>query len=159
MEIVLWVIAFVLIIIGISGVLLPALPGVPLAFVGFLLGAWIDKFQKVGWLAILILAFMMVLSMSLDFLTTLFGAKKMGASSLAAMGAMAGTVVGLFFGIAGIFIGPFVGAALGEFFAKRDLMQAGKVGIGTWIGIIVGTALKLALVFLMLGVFVTAYFF
>lgn len=159
MEIVLWVIAFVLIIIGISGVLLPALPGVPVAFVGFLLGAWIDKFQKVGWLAILILAFMMVLSMSLDFLTTLFGAKKMGASSLAAMGAMAGTVVGLFFGIAGIFIGPFVGAALGEFFAKRDLMQAGKVGIGTWIGIIVGTALKLALVFLMLGVFVTAYFF
>jgi len=158
MDILLWILSSALIALGILGVILPALPGIPVAFAGFVIGAWIDKFQKVGWATLIALAFLLVLSLLIDFLTATFGAKKMGASSLAVIGAVTGTAAGLFFGIAGIFLGPFLGAVIGELIAKKNLIQAGKAGLGTWLGIIAGTAFKLAIGFVMLGIFVTAYF-
>ena len=57
-------------------------------------------------------------------------------------------------GIVGILVMPLVGAFIGEFWAKRDLLHAGRVGIATWIGMIVGTAVKVALAFMMLGILV-----
>ena len=51
---------------------------------------------------------------------------------------------------------PLLGAAIGEYIAQRDLRRAGKVGIATWLGLLVGTALKVAIVFTMVGVFVVA---
>ncbi len=154
-----WVLVLIFVLIGISGVVLPAIPGIPVAFFGFLIGAWIDGFEKVGLLSVVVLALLTILSVILDFLVGALGAKKLGASWWAVIGAMIGTVVGIFFGIVGLLLGPFVGAVIGEFLSNRDLLQAGKVGVGTWIGMVIGVAVKLAIMFAMIGVFVLAYFF
>ena len=80
------------------------------------------------------------------------------------MGAVLGTVGGLFLVPIGLFGGPFVGALLGELWHLRKvdrdgLGQAAKVGIGTWIGIVLGVALKLALAFAMIALFLLAWHF
>lgn len=159
MDIFWWFLVLIFVLVGISGVVLPAIPGIPVAFLGFLIGAWIDDFQKVGLLSVAMLAVLTILSILLDFIVTGLGAKKVGASWCAAIGAVIGTVAGIFFGIVGLILGPFVGAVIGEFLSKRDLLQAGKVGVGTWIGMVVGVAVKLAIIFTMVGVFILAYFF
>jgi len=82
-----------------------------------------------------------------------------GASKLAIVGAAIGTVVGVFTGLWGLLFMPLIGAAIGEFVAQRDLRRAGKVGLATWIGLLLGTAAKVAIVFAMVGIFVAALVF
>jgi uncharacterized protein YqgC (DUF456 family) len=153
----LWVLAVVLVLVGIAGTVLPALPGAPLVFVGLVCAAWADGFQKVGWFTLSILAILMLLTFVVDFLASRWGAKRVGASWLALAGAFVGTIVGLFFSIPGLIFGPFLGAVAGEWLSVRNLRQAGKVGLGTWLGMILGIAAKLALVFAMVGIFALAY--
>jgi uncharacterized protein len=157
MTVLLWIIAGVLVVTGIIGMVAPILPGPVLIFAGLFIAAWIDGFEKVGWLPLVVLGVLTVLTFLADILATGAGAKKAGASKQAVIGASIGTVGGIFFGIIGIFVGPFVGAAAGEFLAKRDLVRAGKVGYGTLFGLVLGAAIKIALVLAMVGVFVTAY--
>lgn len=145
MSIVLWILAVLLVIVGMAGIVLPALPGVVLVFIGLLLAAWADGFQAIGWVTISILAGLMVLALLLDVLAATLGVKRAGASRWAIAGSLFGMIIGFAFGFVGIIIGPFVGAAVGEYIARRDLAQAGRAGLGTWAGIILGTAVKLAL--------------
>jgi uncharacterized protein len=153
----LWVLAVVCIAAGVAGTVLPALPGAPLVFVGLLLAAWADGFQKVGWFPLVLVGLLTVATLAVDLLATSLGAKRVGASWLALAGAAVGTVVGIFLGLPGLIFGPFVGAFAGEYLARRNWRQAGKVGFGTWLGLVLGTAAKIALVFTMLGIFLTAY--
>ena len=157
MENPLWALAVILVLLGIAGTVLPALPGAPLVFVGLVCAAWADGFQKVGWPTLSILAILMLLTFVVDFLASRWGAKRVGASWLALAGAFVGTIVGLFFNVPGLIFGPFLGAVAGEWLAVRNLRQAGKVGLGTWLGMILGIAAKLALVFAMVGIFALAY--
>lgn len=155
----LWLLVVALVLVGIAGVLVPALPGPPFVFVGLVLAAWIDDFQRVSTFPTLtVLGALTLLTVVVDVLATLLGAKRVGASGKALWGATLGTVVGLFFGIPGLLFGPFIGAAIGQYLSHGDLLHAGRVGLGTWLGILLGAAMKVALVFTMLGVFVTAYF-
>ncbi|WP_022973492.1 DUF456 domain-containing protein, partial [Xanthomonas maliensis] len=154
-----YVLAGALVLIGLAGVLLPALPGLPLVFAGLLLAAWADGLQHVGWAALVILGLITALSFVIDFLATFYGAQRVGASKLALWGSVIGTVVGLFFMPIGLLAGPFLGAWLGEYYQTRKSGQATRVGIGTWLGIVLGTATKLALGMCMLGVFAIAWFF
>ncbi|MEG3788571.1 DUF456 domain-containing protein [Lysobacter sp. CCNWLW3] len=154
-----YVLAGLLILVGIAGTVLPALPGLPLVFAGMLLAAWAGGFQQVGWLMLTVLGLLTLVSLGVDFLATAMGAKRVGASKLALIGAMAGTFAGLFFGPIGLFAGPFVGALGGELIHSRQLGQATKVGVGTWVGILVGTVLKLGLAFAMVALFVAAWIF
>lgn len=147
-----------LVVVGIAGLILPALPGLPLVFAGMLLAAWAGDFEQVGWLTLVVLGILTALSVAVDILATLVGAKRVGASRKALIGALIGTVAGLFFGPVGLFAGPFVGALLGELWHGRQLGQAARVGLGTWLGILLGTVLKLGLAFAMLGLFVFAWF-
>lgn len=153
----LWILAILLVLAGIAGSVLPALPGVPLVFAGLLLGAWIDHFQKVGWFTLVVLGLLTLLSFAVDFLATSLGAKKVGASKLAVVGSALGTLAGLFFGIPGLILGPFLGAVGGELLARRGQRQAVRSGFGAWVGLLVGTVGKLALIFAMVGIFLTAY--
>jgi uncharacterized protein YqgC (DUF456 family) len=139
-------------------VILPALPGLPLVFAGMLLAAWAGDFQQIGWFPLLLLGLMTLLSVAVDFFATMMGAKRVGASRKALIGAMVGTFAGLFFGPVGLFVGPFVGALVGELWHGRELGQATKVGLGTWLGIVLGIVLKLGLAFGMLGLFAFAWF-
>ncbi len=155
---ILYLLAALLVLAGFAGVILPALPGVPLVFAGLLLAAWADDFTRVGWLPLLILGVLTVVSIVVDVLSTTLGAQRVGASRLALIGSILGTVVGLFFMPLGLFVGPFVGALLGEYLHGRQLGKATKVGIGTWLGIVLGVALKLGLSLAMVGVFALAWF-
>ena len=146
-----------LVLVGLAGTILPALPGTPLVFVGLLVAAWAEGFEKVGWIILTILALLTLLSFAIEIMATSLGAKRVGASWKAMLGAGIGTIVGLFFGIPGLLLGPFIGAVLGEYIALRDWGQAGKVGFGTWLGLLFGTAAKIALSFAMVGIFVAAY--
>lgn len=153
----LWAFAALLVIIGLAGTILPALPGVPLVFSGLLMAAWIGDFQRIGWPTLTILAVLTALAVGVDFLATLLGARRVGASKLALFGATVGSILGIFFGLIGIFIFPFVGAVIGELIARRKLQQAARVGIATWLGLLFGVLAKLALAFTMIGIFVISY--
>ena len=156
---VLYAIAVLLVLVGLAGTILPALPGLPLVFAGMLLGAWAGDFQHIGIPVIVVLGALTLLSLVVDFWATALGARRVGASGKAVAGAVIGTFAGLFFGPVGLFAGPFVGALAGELLHGRDVGQATRVGFGTWLGIVFGTVLKLALAFTMLGLFVLAWIF
>lgn len=156
---VLLLVAVVLVAVGLVGTVLPAIPGVPLIFLGLCTAAWAEDFRYVGGGTIAVLAGMALLAYAADLAAGALGARRVGASRLAIVGAAIGTVVGLFLGIPGLILGPFVGAALGELVARRDLLQAGRAGLGTWIGLVIGVAVKIALSFSMLAVFLAARLF
>ena len=153
----LWVLAGILVLVGLAGTLLPVLPGVPLVFMGLLVAAWIENFQRIGWPTLTVLAVLTAIAIAVDIIATLLGATRVGASRLALLGAAIGSVVGLFFGLVGIFIFPFVGAVIGELIARKEMRQAAKVGVATWLGLLFGALAKLALALTMIGVFVVAY--
>lgn len=145
-----------LIVVGLAGIVLPALPGLPLMYAGMLLAAWTDRFRHLPVWVMVLLGLLTLMALGLDLLATVFGAKRLGASKLALIGAAIGTVAGLFFGIPGLILGPFVGAVIGEVIQTKEWRQATKVGLGTWLGLVIGAALKLALAFAMLAIFLTA---
>lgn len=154
-----YLLALLLVVAGFVGILLPALPGLPLIFCGLLLTAWADGFQHVGWLPLVVLGILTALSFLIDFLANIYGAQRLGASAHALWGSIIGTIAGLFFMPAGLLLGPFIGAWLGEYWHSRKVKQATRVGLGTWLGILLGTASKFALGFCMLGIFAFAWFF
>jgi uncharacterized protein YqgC (DUF456 family) len=156
MDVFLWVCSAALILIGVAGTVLPALPGTALVLAGAVLGAWIDDFTRVGWGTIAVLTALAIVSWVLDYVAGLLGAKRAGASRLAIVGALLGTVAGLFMGFIGIFFMPLVGAAIGEYLDRRDEMRAMRVGIATWLGIMVGMVAKVVIAFMMIGVFAAA---
>jgi uncharacterized protein len=153
-----FVLAGLLVLTGLAGSILPALPGVPLVFGGLLLAAWADDFQRVSWVVLVILGLMTVFSFAIDFAATAMGAKRVGASKLAIVGALIGTLGGLVLGLPGLIFGPFVGAVTGEMLTHGEMQRATRAGFATWVGLVFGTLTKLALVFTMLGIFVFAWF-
>lgn len=146
------IVAGVLIVVGAAGLVLPALPGAPLVFLGALLAAWAEDFEYIGVGSLSVLGVLTALAIAVDFIASAFGVKRFGASRRAVAGATIGALVGIFFGIVGILIGPFVGAAVGELTVRRDLAAAGRAGVGAALGLALGTAAKLAIAFAMVGV-------
>ena len=155
----LYALAALLVLVGLAGVVLPALPGLPLVFAGMLLAAWAGGFQEIGPVPLVVLGLLTLVSFVVDFWATAHGAKRVGASRKALVGAVLGTFAGLFFAPIGLFVGPFVGALLGELWHGREFRRAAKVGFGTWLGIVIAIVLKLGLAFTMLAVFAFAWFF
>ena len=156
MTALLWVAAVALIVVGVAGTVLPALPGAILVFAGIALAAWIDDFTRISAWTLALLGAMTALAWATDFVAAAMGAKRVGASRYAIVGAALGTLASIFTGFVGLLFMPLVGAAIGEFVALRDVARAGRVGLATWIGLLVGTAVKVAIVFAMVGVFVVA---
>src|SRR4028118_549217 len=128
MGVLLWVLAVLLVLVGIAGTILPALPGAPLVGIGLVLAAWADRFEKVGWFPLVVIGVLTILTLVVDFLATMMGAKRVGASGLALFGAALGTVSGLFFGLPGVILGPFVGAVLGGATPRRTRERPGRGG-------------------------------
>lgn len=160
-----WIVASLMVLTGLAGTVLPVLPGTLLVLAGLFLGAWIDGFARVSGATMGLITLLAVLAFATDYVAALLGAKKVGASRWALIGAALGTVVGLLAGVVGVLVLPFVGAVSGEWWALRraaggvgigSARRALDVGVATWIGLLVGTAVKLALVFVMVGVFAVA---
>ncbi|HEU5294282.1 MAG TPA: DUF456 family protein [Burkholderiaceae bacterium] len=155
-DILWWTLSIALIVAGVAGTVLPALPGTLFVLGGIVLGAWIDGFTRVGWPSVTVVTVLAVLAWVLDYVAGLLGAKKAGASKQAIIGAAIGTVVGLFMGLIGVFFMPLVGAAVGEYIAQKDHARAAHVGIATWLGIMAGMVAKVVIAFVMIGVFIVA---
>lgn len=152
----LWALCVALILAGLAGTVLPVLPGTVLVWGGILLGAWIDDFSRVSITTVVAVSVLGLLAWGLDYAAGLLGARRAGASRLALLGAAAGTVLGLFMGLVGVLFMPLVGAALGEYLAQKDHARAARVGIATWIGIMLGLIAKVVLAFVMVGIFCAA---
>ena len=158
MAVLIWVAAGALVLIGLVGVVLPALPGTVLIFAGLLLAAWADHFTRVGGVTLAIIGVIGAASYGVDFVAAALGTRRLGASPRAMAGAALGTIAGLFFGLPGIIFGPFVGAVAGELTVTRDVVRVGRAGVAAWIGFVIGMAIKVGLAFLMLAIFAAAFF-
>jgi len=152
-----WVLAIVLVLVGIAGTILPALPGPILVFAGLLVAAWADGFNRVGWPSLAVLGVLTAACYLVDLFAVAVGARRFGASRRAAAGAALGMLLGLFFGLPGLIVGPFVGALVGEAWARRGFEGTGRAGTGAWLGFLLGALVKLAIVFAMVGLFAAAF--
>ena len=149
--------AAILVVLGVLGTVLPVLPGSLLVFGGLFLAAWAQDFTRVGLWGLAIIGALMALSFAVDFIASVAGAKRVGASPKALIGAGIGGLIGVFFGLPGILLGPFIGAVLGELIARGGFAQAARVGVGTWLGLLFAAVAKLVIAFLMIGTFAAFY--
>jgi uncharacterized protein YqgC (DUF456 family) len=156
----LYILSGILIFIGLIGTVLPVVPGIPLAFAGMLLAAWAGDFKEISLVTVIALGILTAASVAVDFFASLIGAKRAGASKMAMLGGALGGLIGfLVLNIVGLIIGPFIGVVAVEMFRGKTAREAGKIGLGTWIGMAVGMALKVGLAFTMLGIFLFALWY
>lgn len=153
----LWTGAVLSVVIGFVGTIVPALPGIPMIFIGIALAAWAGNFAVIGWFTLAFCLVLTVIGFAVDWIAQSMGAKKAGASRYGIAGALVGTVVGIFFGFIGIFFFPLIGAFLGEFIAQRGVKTATAVGWATWLGMLAGTAVKVGIAFVMVGAAAVAW--
>jgi uncharacterized protein YqgC (DUF456 family) len=153
MDILFYVIAAALIVVGLVGAIVPALPGIPLIFGGIWLIAGVDRYHHLGLWWLLGIAFVGAIGVSLDLFAGALGAKRAGASKQAVWGALVGTVIGAFLGLPGLLLGPFVGAVLGELAAGSSGLRSTHVGLSAWLGLIFGTIVKLVSSVVMVALF------
>jgi len=152
-----WTLTLILMLTGLVGTVVPMLPGTTIIFAAavlhhFLLG----EAHSVGWWTIGGLLVLTVFSYALDLVSGSLGAKKFGATKWGAIGGIAGAIVGLFFGIPGIFVGPLAGVLIGELIGGKGLLPAGKSTWGTLLGTTAGMVAKLVIGTLMIGWFLLA---
>jgi len=157
MDYFLYVVAAALIIVGVCSAVIPVLPGIPLTFGGIWLIAAVDHYRHLGLGWLLGIAMVGAVGVALDLLAGALGAARVGASKQAVWGALAGTCIGLFFGLPGILLGPFFGAVIGQFLVSGSVLRATHVGIGAWLGLIFGAVIKVAASLMMLGLFAVAW--
>lgn len=158
-ALILWIIGGILTFTGLSGLLLPVLPGAPLLFAGLVCAAWAEGFRYVGPRTLLLLGGMAGLTYLVEFAASALGTKKYGGSNRAMVGAVLGGIIGMFLGVTGILLGPFAGAVIGELSLQRSLDQAGRAGFGTVVGMAIGVAGKLAIGIAMVGIFILVRLF
>ena len=159
LDLALYVLAALLMLGGLAGSVLPMLPGIPMVFGGIWLAAAVDGYRHLGVWWLLIIGTIALLAVIVDFVASALGARRVGASARALWDATIGTIVGMFFGIPGLLFGPFIGAIGGELSSGNSVLRSAHVGAGTWLGLLVGTVLKLVLSFLMVGLFGVAMLF
>lgn len=156
-QIIVNALAAALIIVGLAGAILPALPGIPIVFAGIWIIAAVDHYHHLDSAWLIAIALIGTVGMILDLLSGALGAKRVGASKQAIWGALLGTVAGLFFGLVGLLLGPFVGALLGELSAGGSVLRSTGVGANAWIGFLFGTLMKLVASLMMVGLFGAAW--
>lgn len=158
-DILLIALSFFLISVGAVGVLAPFLPGVPVAWLGMLLFAYVTDFASITWRVLLVFLLLVFLTLVLDGIAPLIGAKKFHASRYGLAGSVIGLALGvLMFGPAGIIIGPFLGTLIGELALGRSEEAAWQSAKGALIGFLAGSAVKLALIVVMLGYLIWSLF-
>lgn len=156
-EYLLLTLAILLVIIGIIGCMVPVIPGPPLSFAGLLI-LHFTQYAEYSKTLLLILGSVSIIVAVFDYLVPIWGTKKFGGSKYGIRGATIGLIVGLFFGPAGIIIGPFIGAVLGELSYKNNFNYAMRAGLGSLIGFMAGIGLKLAVSLIITFYFVRGFF-
>ena len=144
-----------LILLGFGGVVLPAIPGAPLALVGLLIFKLFSGDCGFGWEVIIIAGVFVLIGAILDYVLPISLTKKFGGSKYGVFGAIIGLIVGLFFPPIGFVVGPFLGAFLAELaFASKDMKGALKAAIGSFVGFLITTGYDLILCLIFLGILI-----
>jgi len=158
MEVLLYVLGAAALAAGVAGLVLPVLPGALFLFAGVLLIAWAGHFAVIGWGVVAFSAAMALAITAVDWAAGILGARAFGASKWAVVGATVGLVAGLFLGLPGILLGPPAGAVAFEFAKDPNFAKAARAGAGAFVGFVVGSVLKVALAFVLLGVLAISFF-
>lgn len=158
MHISILVICYILMLIGLIGCILPMLPGTPLIFIGIYIYAWLGGFTLISKNLILIFLAMTTISVLIEYTSSSIGAKRLGASKLGFLGALVGTVVGVFFIPWGLILGPLLGALIGELITGKKIKEALRAGGGAALGFFGGTLLKIVISFVMIAFFTIRLF-
>ncbi|BDG03199.1 DUF456 domain-containing protein [Anaeromyxobacter oryzae] len=156
MEILLYALGAVALVVGVAGVVLPAIPGSVLLVAGAVLVAWAGHFERVSGWTVAACGLIGLLIWVVDLAAGILGARAFGASRWAVVGAGVGVLVGLFLGLPGVILGPAVGAIVFEYVKNPDFTRAAKAGLGAFLGFVLGSAVKVALAFVLVGVLVVA---
>ena len=157
MELVWWLITIVLFAAGLIGTVAPVLPGTTIILAAAVIHRlMLGPEKSIGWITIIVLVLLTLVSYALDFFAGYFGAKHFGATKWGTFGAILGALIGLFFGILGLFVGPVIGAIAGEFIAGKRLVDAGRAGWGSLLGNIGAMVAKLIIALAMITIFLIA---
>jgi uncharacterized protein YqgC (DUF456 family) len=153
------IISSLLMLIGLAGVIIPVIPGVPLVWLGLFIYAIGTGFTSISITAVVIFFILMVITLALDFVVPMLGIKKYKASHWALLGSFLGFIIGItVFGFWGIILGPIVGAFVAELIAKGELKRGAQAALGALLGSVVGTLLKLTISMVMIGYFIWTFF-
>lgn len=142
MNIALLIVAFLFLLIGLIGCIVPGLPGTPIAYAGLWIAQATDQVDF-SWQFLLIWGIVVIVISVLDYVVPAWGTKHYGGTKWGVWGSTIGVFIGLFFGAAGVILGPLVGAVIGELISGKELAAALKAGWGSFIGILFGTIIKL----------------
>lgn len=153
-DCVVFVLALILMMLGLLGTVLPGLPGAPIIFVAALLHRIVRGESGPAWSVVAVLGVMALVSIGLDFAATGLGARRMGSTWRGAVGAVAGAMAGMLWLPFGLIIGPLVGAVILEMVGGREWRDAGKAGFGAVVGMFVGAVARIACAVAMIGLFV-----
>ena len=149
-----WSLTLSLLLVGLLGAVLPFVPGPLLIFIAGLLHTWLRPESAMSWPGIAILAVLLIVAYVLDFASGAMGARWFGASKWGIIGVFVGGVVGLFFALPGLILGPIVGGLAFELlFAKKEMRPAMKSTWGTLVGTGAGLVLRLVASVAMLATF------
>ena len=158
MDIAIYIVTGLLMLIGLAGCIIPALPGPPLSYIGLLLLKFTPLGKEVGTWELVITGLVVVIVVVIDYVNPIIGAKRFGGTKYGNWGCAIGTVIGLFFQPFGIILGPFLGAVVGELIGKKEFKDALKAGFGAFIGFLFGFLLKMAVCLFITVRFVMLFF-
>jgi uncharacterized protein len=138
---------------GTIGSMVPAVPGTPLVLAAAIVHRLVFGAHSANTTVLLIMGALALVSFGLDYLATFLGAKKLGATWRGMVGAILGTLVGFFFSLPGLILGPFLGAALFELMGGRKWKEAARAGAGAVLGLLLGAIGKCACCVAMMALF------
>jgi uncharacterized protein YqgC (DUF456 family) len=153
------IVSSLLFLVGLFGIIVPFVPGVPLVWLGLFIYSLGTGFKTIPIPAVVIFFFLMVLTVVLDFILPMVGLRRYKASNWSILGSFLGFIIGvIFFNIWGIILGPIVGAFVAELVAKRELGQGFRAALGVLLSSVIGTLLKIAISLIMIGYFIWSFF-
>lgn len=153
MEITLFIISGILLIAAFIGCLVPVIPGVPMGFIGLVILHFTETVQFSSSQFILFIVLTIIAQLS-DYILPIWFTKKFGGSRWGVVGSTIGLIAGFFFGPIGIILGPIIGAFVGELITGKEGKVAVKASIGSFIGFLCNTGIKL----IVCGIFIWTYF-
>jgi uncharacterized protein YqgC (DUF456 family) len=145
--------ALLVMLIGFIGSIVPGLPGTPLVLAAAIGHRLYFGQHSINTFFLSCLAILTVISLVLDYLAGYYGARRFGATWRGGLGAALGGIVGMFFGIPGILLGPFLGAMLLELIGGHEFEKAAKAGAGATLGLFAGAVGRCAICIMMIGLF------
>ncbi|MCB9245512.1 MAG: DUF456 domain-containing protein [Flavobacteriales bacterium] len=162
MDVLILIGSVVLLLLGLAGCIVPGLPGPPIAWIALpLLRLHSNTEIHPENNTLLIYGFAVLLITVLDYYLPIWGTRRYGGTNAGKRGSIVGLILGLFvpvFGPLTIILGPFAGAVIGELIGGSDEHTAWRSGLGTFIGFMAGTLIKIAICFLIIAKFVGLLF-